>query len=446
MAADLQPLLAQWRAHLGRRPGVDAGDVDELTDHLLGIVEQLEGVGLAPDEAFLVAVKRLGRQDAVAREFAAEHTGRLWKQLVVGPDAAVSGGGRDVAVMLAFAALAGLAVRLPLGAALAEARTPWLALVVALVGLAAVVAGWFWWLRRPPALGAVAAVVGGLGAALASQALFPFGTTADTRVLALLHLPIALGVLLGVGYLGRHWRVVPRWQEYIRFLGELLIYYVLIALGGGVLLGLMAAMLGLLGLPQGPLLEWVAPLGAGGAVVVAAWLVEAKKSVVENMAPVLTAVFTPLFTLLLVGFLVAMAVTGQTGANREVLVVVDLVLVVVWGLVLFSVASRRDGPPRAGDVLQLALVVAAIAVDLVVLAAIAGRIGEYGASPNKVAALGENVVLLVNLLGTGRLLVGFLRRRRPFAALEGWQARYLPVVGAWASVVVLVLPVAFGFR
>lgn len=342
--------------------------------------------------------------------------------------------------MLAFAVLAGLAVRLPLGSVLTEARTPWLGLVVALVALATVVAGWFWWLRRPPAPGAVVAVVAGLGAALAGQALFPYPGASDTRVLALLHLPIALGVLLGVGYLARHWRVIEGWQEYIRFLGELLIHYALIALGGGVLIGLTAAMLDLLGLQPEPL------LGVGGAVVVAAWLVEARRSIVENMAPVLTAVFTPLFTLMLVGFLVAMAITGQTGANREVLIVVELALVVVWGLALFSVASRRLGPPRPADALQLALVLAAIAVDVVVLAAVAGRVGDYGASPNKVAALGENVVLLVYLLGTGWLLVGFLRRRRPFVALEAWQSRYLAVVGAWAAVVVLVLPVAFGFR
>ena len=167
---------------------------------------------------------------------------------------------------------------------------------------------------------------------------------------------------------------------------------------------------------------------------------------IENMAPVLTAMFTPLFTLLLVAFLATMALTGQTGAKREVLIGFDLLLVVVWGLVLFSVASRRPGPPRPGDVLQLVLVAAAIAVDVVVLAAVVARVGEYGVSPNKVAALGENVILLVNLLGTGWLLVGFLRRRRPFVALEAWQSRYLAVVGAWAAVVVLVLPVAFGFR
>jgi hypothetical protein len=34
-------------------------------------------------------------------------------------------------------------------------------------------------------------------------------------------------------------------------------------------------------------------------VIVAAWLVESKQRVVENMAPVLTMLFTPLFAVML---------------------------------------------------------------------------------------------------------------------------------------------------
>ena len=41
--------------------------------------------------------------------------------------------------------------------------------------------------------------------------------------------------------------------------------------------------------------------------MVASWLVEAKQNVIENMAPVLTHLFTPLFTLLLLAFLGTMA-------------------------------------------------------------------------------------------------------------------------------------------
>jgi hypothetical protein len=40
-------------------------------------------VGLTADEAFLVALKRMGDLDTLTRKFAREHSGRLWKQLVL---------------------------------------------------------------------------------------------------------------------------------------------------------------------------------------------------------------------------------------------------------------------------------------------------------------------------------------------------------------------------
>src|SRR4029434_1028581 len=97
-------------------------------------------------------------------------------------------------------------------------------------------------------------------------------------------------------------------------------------------------------------------------------------------------------------------------------------LVLVVGLVLYA-ASARDpqAPPDFFDGLQLLLVVSALVVDGVALAAIAARISEFGFTPNRLAALGENLILLVNLAGTAWLYALFLRRRGSFAVLERLQ-------------------------
>ena len=78
--------IAEWRAYVANAAGVNGHDVDELEDHLRHQIAELNAVGLAPDEAFLVAVKRMGDLDALSREFAREHSGRLWKQLVLSGD------------------------------------------------------------------------------------------------------------------------------------------------------------------------------------------------------------------------------------------------------------------------------------------------------------------------------------------------------------------------
>jgi hypothetical protein len=184
------------------------------------------------------------------------------------------------------------------------------------------------------------------------------------------------------------------------------------------------------------------------AFVVAGWLVEVKQSVVENIAPVLARLFTPLFTAVLLAFLVAFVWTNKgIDVQREALILFNILLVVVLGLFLYSLSARDPlAPPGLFDRLQVALVVSALAIDVLVLIAITGRLSDYGSTPNRTAALGENVILLANLAWSTWLLIGFLRRRSPFAAMERWQTSYLPVYAAWAWFVALAFPPLFGYR
>jgi hypothetical protein len=196
------------------------------------------------------------------------------------------------------------------------------------------------------------------------------------------------------------------------------------------------------------------PCGLAGAIVIAAWLVEAKQSVIENIAPVLTKLFTPLFTLLLLAFIVAGFVQGdlvdgggtEVFGQRDLLILFDIVLVVVVGLLLYAL-SARDGlaPPSWFDRLQLLMVVAALVVDIMVLVAMIGRIAEYGASPNKLASLGLNIILFANLAGAAWLQLRFSMRRTPFESLERWQTGFIPVYLAWAAIVVLAFPPLFAY-
>ncbi len=279
--------------------------------------------------------------------------------------------------------------------------------------------------------------------------IFPFRTGGDTARLTALHLPIALWLAVGFAYVRSRWFADGGRMNFVRFSGELAIYYVLIALGGGVVTAFTFMMFSAIDMnPDWFVAGWLLPCGAAGAVIVGSWLVEAKQSVIENMAPVLTRLFTPLFTVLLLAFLVTMAWTGNPiNVKREVLIGFDLLLAVVVGLVLYA-ASARDpqAPPDFFDGLQLLLVVSALVVDGVALAAIAARISEFGFTPNRVAALGENLILLVNLAWTAWLYARFVRRRGVFAALERWQIAYLPVYAVWAALVVVVFPPAFGYR
>ena len=237
-------------------------------------------------------------------------------------------------------------------------------------------------------------------------------------------------------------------MDFIRFSGGLFIYYVLIALGGGVFTGFTLMIFKAIGINAEPFAQsWLLPCGAAGAVLVGSWLVEAKQSVIENMAPVLTRLFTPLFAAMLVTFLCAMLLTGRgVGIQHEVLIGFDLLLAVVLGLLLYSISARDPlKAPSAFDVVQVVVVISVLLADAVAMWAIAARISEFGFSPNRVAALGENLILLVNLAWSAVLYIRCLRGRGLFSDLERWQTDYLPVYVVWAAIVVILFPLVFGY-
>jgi hypothetical protein len=441
----LEAQIDQWRGYVQRRRAISASDVEEMEDHLREQVTDLTRTGLDDDEAFLVSVKRMGNLDEVSREFAREHSDRLWKQLVLVPEAPHGGdrSWRELGVVLALAVGAGIAVKT--GIALFDDETA----VMRNIGLLVLpfLAGYFAWKRKLTWRVAAALLVPFAVLAVVLN-VYPFDPDGSTLFLAASHSLVALWALVSVAYAGGRWRSDGRRMDYVRFTGELAIYFVLLALGGGVLIGLTLGTLGLVGVDFEPVLEsWILPFCVPGALIVAAWLVEAKQNVVENIAPVLTRVFTPLTIVMLLVFLgVFSTAGGLLDVDRELLILMDGVLVLVLCLLLYSISARDSlAPPNLFDVLQLVLVVAALAVDAVTLSAMLTRIAEFGFSANKVAALGLNLVLLVHLVWSAWLSVGFLRGRRPFDALERWQTRYLPAYAVWALIVVVVFPPVFAF-
>lgn len=439
--------IAEWRAYVAKAPAVNGRDVDELEAHLQDQIAELDAAGLTADEAFLVAVKRMGDLDTLSREFAREHRGRLWKQLVLSDEDEPARAPSGWLQALAFALAAAVATQVARLAAHFPAQEPeWLLRNITLFVLP-FLAGYFARRRQLDIRRWVVTAVPFVLAALVVN-LDPYRAGSATELLVAAHLPVVLWFAVAYPYMGATIRSHERRMDFVRFTGEWFIYYVLIALGGGVLLLLTA----LIFEPIGPglaerVVEWVLPSGAAGAVIVAAWLVESKQHVVENMAPVLTMLFTPLFAVMLTVAAATYAGSGVAGAfDRELLGVFDALLVVVLGLVLYAMSAREPSRPAGPmDRVQLLAVASALVLDVMVLGAMVARIGDLGITPNRAAALGLNLVLLVNLAATAWLSLRFLTGRIAFHRLERWQTSYLPIFALWAATVVAVLPPLFAF-
>ncbi|MEL5991985.1 permease prefix domain 1-containing protein [Microbacterium phosphatis] len=464
-AETIEAQIAQWRQYVLRRQAISPADVDELEDHLRAQVDDLTASGLDASEAFLVAIRRLGDVDAMSSEYAREHSDRMWKQLALTPaaDAPAARAWVEPVVVIAAGLGAGIALKIALAvagltthgnpddaAAAAVLRT--LSLYVAPFLIA-----YLGWKRRLP-LRAILGVTAGVAGIALALALLPFTRPGgaegyatpfgDTSVLAALHAPVILWALVGVAYMGGRILSGDRRMDFVRFTGEFVVYYALLALGGMVLLGIAFAMFSMVGFGTQVMeayVDWILPICVPGAVLIAAWLVEAKQHVIENIAPVLTRVFTPLTLIML---LTLLAVIGTAGAlvevDRDLLILMDAVLILVLGLSLYAV-SARDPLARPGwfDGLQLATIAAAMAVDAIMLTAMLVRIAEFGFSPNKTAALGLNLLVLVHLAGHAWLTILAFRGRTRFAEIARWHTRYLPLYAAWAVVVVVAFPLIF---
>jgi hypothetical protein len=363
----LEDQIAEWRAYVRRRKALHSPDVEELEGHLRDQLAALIEAGLTGDEAFLVAVKRMGSLDALSREFARAHSERLWKQLVIAPetDAPTQTGRDELFVVLGLAVAAAIAVKVPalFGHPInPNENFPLFYARNASLFVFPLLTVYFMWKRGSNRVRGLWFAMAFAAAAVLAN-VFPFPSRSETEVLTVLHLPIALWLTVGFAYVGGRWFDNGGRMNFVRFSGELAIYYVLIALGGFVATLFTFMMFRAIGMnPDWFVAGWLIPCGAAGAVLIGSWLVEAKQSVIENMAPVLTRVFTPLFTMLLLVFLATMAWTGSPiNVKREVLIGFDLLLTLVVGLVLYAVSARDpQAPPDLFDGLQLALVVSAL--------------------------------------------------------------------------------------
>ncbi|MEQ8236089.1 MAG: permease prefix domain 1-containing protein [Syntrophomonadaceae bacterium] len=443
--------INSWTDHLRAHGHFKESDIHELQSHLRDEIDDLRSAGLSEDESFLISVKRMGNLDAVSSEFAKVNTENLWKQLLVEPSDSTGKkrNRRDIAMVLVFSLLAGTLFKIPQImnwnlTGWAEERYYATNFSLFILPFIAV----FFLVKRNAALKTWAAILGVFTLSALVVNNYPSFEPHHTLWLSGLHLPMFLWLLVGVAYIGQGWRESRGRMNFIRFTGEAFIYGVLILAGvmvvGLIMMLIFSAIQIDLEIFFG---EYYIIYGACAAALTSIYLVEAKKSVVENFAPILAKIFSPLFLAVMVSFLVVMVITGKSPfMERDFLIGFDLMLALVLGLVLYVISSRdHQQPANMFDYLNLALIVTALVIDGVALSAIIFRLTVFGITPNKLAALGENLFLLGNLAGLAWLYIGYFRRKLDFIRLEKWQTDYLYAYFLWTGIVAFLFPILFGF-
>lgn len=455
---DLESHIRVWKTHVYTARSIGPEDVVELESHLRDSVDGLMQQGLSAEESFLIAVRRLGDIDLIQAEFAKVSTEELWQQLFIPQvdNTSTRKNRTEIIIVFALAVFAGLLSKVPAlfgygdfdshGLIYAQNASFFALFPVALY------LGWKRTLPRRKIL-----FIGSLFFVVALMVNgYPSRAPHHTATLTAIHVPIITIFLLMYFYAGPShssdtgWRSVNTRLNYIRFIGESFVFAVLIGLGGIVLIMLTLGTFDLLGIDVSPfVLSWMGPLGFFGLFPVAAYLVEQKKSLIESIAPVLSRIFTPLFLVVTVSLIIAFAITPHAAyENRAMLIWFDLILALVLALTLYSISAKdyhNTGERTIWDIFSLTLLIAAICVDSIALGGIIIRLTEYGLTPNKLAVLGENIILLLNLI---LLAIGYLKyvlRKSTFQKIVTMQMRFLPIYPLWAAVVVVIFPLLFVF-
>ena len=273
----------------------------------------------------------------------------------------------------------------------------------------------------------------------------------DSVVMAIVHLPLLWWAAVGLAFAGSGWRSLRERIDFIRYNGELLILATLVAISGLVFSGITGALFDMTMDGAGDWGEWymenLGLMGAASVPVMATFLYDTVFRRHTGIPPVLAQVFTPLFLVMLIAYLVTALISGQNAfVDREFLVIVNGLLLVVLGMTVLSIAER--GASEAvlwTDRTNMALLAVTLLVDLMALSAILFRLTMMGLTPNRVVVLGANLVILAHLVTIFRTQVKFVRGAVGSTAIMQAATRYLPVYAAWAAFVCFILPIVFGF-
>jgi hypothetical protein len=265
----------------------------------------------------------------------------------------------------------------------------------------------------------------------------------DSILLAYLHLPIILWMLLGLAYTGNDHNKGSARLAFLKFNGDIGILYACMAISGMLLTVLTLQLFRFVGTDITELyFRNVVLVGAAALTIVAAYLVSRDIKLAKNIAPYIAKIFGPLVLATLVGYLIAGIWIGKNPfLDRDFLLTFNGLLLCVLAVTIFSITERGAYEKmNISDFVNVALIGLALIVDVVAVSAIVFRLSSYGISPNRLAVLGINLLIFANLIWIMRSYVRFLQNKSGPVAIQVAVTKYLPVYGLWAALVTFAFP------
>lgn len=254
----------------------------------------------------------------------------------------------------------------------------------------------------------------------------------DSIILAYLHLPIFLWMLIGLAFMGNEYGSGGRRLAYLKFNGEFCILYASLAISGMLLTALTMQLFIFVGMNiEEFYFQNVVVFGVAALVVVTIYLVSRNLKLAKHVAPYIAKIFSPLVLATLLVYLITVIWVGKNPfMDRNFLLSFNGILLSVLAVTIFSITeSDTDEKKNVSDYINFALIVLSLIIDGVALSAIVFRLSSYGISPNRLAVLGINILIFANLIWIAQSYVRFLQGKNGPSTIQHAVTQYLPVYG-----------------
>ncbi len=279
--------------------------------------------------------------------------------------------------------------------------------------------------------------------------ILPANVKSDTLILSCIHLPLFLWTILGVSFVGGNLKDHHKRLDFLRYNGDLVVFSALLLIAGGILTGITIGLFSVIGFKiEKFYFEYIIICGLAAVPIVGTFIIRTNPQLVNEVSPVIAKIFSPLVLITLIVYLIAIFFSGKNPYNdRDFLMIFNFLLISVMALILFSVAETfKKEENRTGRIILLALSVVTLIVNCIALSAILFRISEWGTTPNRVAVLGGNILMLTNLFIITFRLFNNVTKKSDIIQVENSISMFLPVYSLWAIIVIFIFPLIFNFK
>ncbi|MBB6327347.1 hypothetical protein FHS59_002990 [Algoriphagus iocasae] len=277
----------------------------------------------------------------------------------------------------------------------------------------------------------------------------PNNLESDTLILACIHLPLLLWVVLGVSFAGEKYKNINPRLEFLRFNGEAAVICAVIGIAGALLTAITFGLFELIGINMEPIFEkYIIVFGLPSVPILAAFLTQTNPQLVNKVTPIIAKLFSPAVLIMLTAYLIAIFYTGKDPYNdREFLLIFNILLIGVMALIFFSIAEHSVKGKISLDIWVLMLLsLVTIIVNGIALSAILFRISEWGITPNRMAVLGSNILMLVHLLMIAFKIFKTIKGKTQDLEVGKSIASFIPIYAIWTIIVVFLFPLVFNFQ